>query len=217
MGLLTAFFAVGATAQVPCDNGLVSVDTAEPELAERACHASDRALEIFADCGQSLSEPVSIHTRQKIIGDCLGLFHCGKAMIEVLTPDALTKHLDPDGLFAHIPPDDMFESVVIHEMTHALYDGTSCGAEFTECYVTTEYLAYALQIEALTPELRAPWLQDFDPQQTVKRDVIGLGILMMKTDQFALSAWAHLNQRADRCAWIDGILDGSIVFDRPRP
>ncbi|WP_323770302.1 hypothetical protein [Antarctobacter sp.] len=214
--MIATLVAVTASAQVPCDNGLVTVKTNAAELVERACRASDRVFAQLDACDQRLSERVNIQTAQEILGDCLGLFHCGKAKIEVLTPDALSRKIEADSIFAHIPPQEFFESVVIHELIHALYDGTPCTAEFTECYVTSEYLAYALQFEALPTKFRAPWLDEFDPNETVKRDEISLGSLMLETDQFALSAWAHLKQRPDRCDWINGILDGSIVFTRPR-
>lgn len=217
LAVLATVCAVGASAQVSCDNGMILAETEQPDLADRICSAADRALDVYAECGVTLPEPVTIRVKQEIAGNCLGLFHCGEGLIDILPPDAISRTIDPDGMYAHIPVLEMFDSIIIHELTHALYDKTPCGAEFTECFVTSEYLAYGLQFDALSEEARAPWLRDFDPDETVKRDAIGLGMLMLRTDRFALSSWAHLNQRDDRCAWIKGILDGTVIFDRPRP
>ncbi|SMX45135.1 DUF6639 family protein [Maliponia aquimaris] len=214
--VLAALWWGPGTAQHPCDNGLVTVRSEYPNLVGQVCDAADRAFDIFADCGAGLPDTVVVRTEQEILGNCLGLFHCGKVIVEVLTPEAIRDTVEPDGLYGHIAPDEMFESIVIHELTHALYDGTPCTAEFTECFVTSEYLAYALQFEALSQEARAPWLEQFDPQVPVSRDAISLGMLMLRNDDFALSAWAHLTQREDRCDWINGILDGDIVFTRPQ-
>lgn len=40
---------------------------------------------------------------------------------------------------------------------------------------------------------------------------------MMAPDRFAGLAWAHLNQRPDRCDYLRLIMDGRIYFDSEHP
>lgn len=214
--VLAAVCATQPLAQTLCGNGLVTVESARAEVAAQVCTASDRALAVFADCGIDVSREVTIRVEDEVLGDCLGIFHCGKSLIEVLKPKALARMIDQGGLYAHIPTADFFESVVIHEMVHAIYDGAPCDAEPTECFVTSEYLAYAVQLHSIPARYHDAWAETFDRDAPVSPKIIGLGTLMLDTDNFALGAWAHFRQREDTCRWIAGILDGQNVFRRPR-
>ncbi|KUF11557.1 DUF6639 family protein [Pseudoponticoccus marisrubri] len=205
----------GTASETLCPGIDIRVTTQDVGLAGRTCRAAGAAIETFAACGHSLDTGLSITILDRLDPVCLGLFHCGTDRIEVLSPAAIATTRRPDGIFAHVPAERMFDSIVLHEMTHALYDGTPCP--FRHCVATSEYLAYAFQIDALSPEDRAPIAARMDLAQPVKRDAINAMLLMLAPDRFALNAWAHLEQRADRCAWIDGILQGGIVFDHALP
>lgn len=214
--VLAALGAASSGAGTLCDNGRVTVVNAPPAMVGRVCSAADQAFDIFSECGARLPAPVTIRTADGIPGERLGLYHCGKGLIEVLAPKAMGQLIEPAGIFAAIPTTELFDSVIVHELAHALYDATPCTGEPTECLVTSEYLAYGFQLGALPVEYHGAWTPDLDPATPVDPKVMSLGVLMLDTNRFALSAWAHLNQQPDRCAWINGILDGEVVFRRPQ-
>lgn len=204
-----------ATAQDMCPNGIVSVDADDPALLQRVCAASDRALALFSDCDAPFSTPVTIHMRDSLQDGCMGLYHCGISMIEVLTPDALARIRNPDGIFAHIPVNDLFDSVVVHELTHARYDGTPCP--YDSCLATAEYLAHSVQLSTLPAPFQAPLSARRPEDKKINRDSISTVMYMFAPELFALNAWSHFKQRPDQCLYLRQILDGAIVFDHFMP
>ncbi|MHA6324247.1 DUF6639 family protein [Roseivivax sp. CAU 1753] len=200
----------------PCGDGPVSVSGASPSLRAKVCTAAEQALALFGECGLTVQDPVEIMlTRQINPHGCFGLFHCGEGLIELHVPETMAALRKPDSAFAHVPIARFFDSIVVHELTHALYDVVPCPV--AHCMATAEYLAYSYQIESLSPEDRAPFEAPDILETTVPRDFINAFIVLMSPDRFAVSAWAHLNQRDDQCAWRQGIMSGTILFDREVP
>ncbi|SIS75877.1 hypothetical protein SAMN05421759_10351 [Roseivivax lentus] len=198
-----------------CENGLVAVKDAPEALSARICAAADLAISLFAECGLSLAAPVEVSLRDSIDPPCFGLFHCGERRIELLTPEAMAEGLRGESVFAHVPPLRFFDSVVVHELAHALYDQVDCP--FASCMATAEYMAYGYQIDSLTPQDRAPIAGAEGADEPVPRDMINPFIVMMAPDRFATAAWHHLQQREDVCAWRQGIMSGAILFDHENP
>ena len=198
-----------------CPNGAVTTLTESPALHDRICRASDRAISLFGDCGFALPEPVEITTTSRIEPKCFGVFHCGEARIDLLTPEAMDAIREEDSLFAPIETDAYFDSVVVHELAHALYDGTDCP--YPNCLATSEYFAYSYQIMSFSDADRAALEAGIDMERTISRDYV-VGILaVMSPDIFARRVWQHVSQRDDQCAWLGGILSGAIVFDHDYP
>jgi hypothetical protein len=193
----------------------VTVIGADPALAARTCTASDTAFALFVQCTLTAPGPIIIEVKHNIDAECLGLFHCGESRIEILAPPIMETVRLPDSMFADIPVERFYDSIVVHELAHALYDQVPCP--YSSCVTTAEYLAYSFQIESLSPQDRAPILAAHPPDFTIPRDRINMMILMMAPKRFAGAAWTHLNQRNDRCAWIEGIMSGGIVFDHELP
>ncbi len=204
-----------AAAPLACPNGVVTAHADDPALAQRICRASDHAVSLFADCGFALRDPVRITARDALDPKCFGIFHCGEDRIQVLTPDAMAAIREPDSLFAPIGTDAFFDSVVVHELAHALYDGTDCP--YPTCLATSEYFAYSYQIMSFSDADRAALEAGIDMERTITRDYV-VGILaVMAPDRFARRVWQHLSQRDDQCSWLGGILSGAIVFDHDYP
>ena len=198
-----------------CPNGLVTATTDDPAVAERICNASDHAISLFAMCGFELPEPIEITTLSDVDANCFGVFHCGEGRIEILTPDGMDALMKEDSIFAPISKESFFDSVVVHELAHALYDETKCP--YPHCLATSEYFAYSYQIMSFNDEDRAALEAGIDMEQRISRDYV-VGILaVMSPDRFTQRVWQHFSQRDDQCAWLGGILSGAIVFDHDYP
>ncbi|MFZ7089869.1 DUF6639 family protein [Primorskyibacter sp. 2E233] len=206
--------ALGAETFV-CDNNIVKVETASPDLAQTVCTHTDTALAQFRSCNLPDPFPLGIEAVNSLENNCLGLFHCGENRIEVLAPDAMTALRLKQSLFNAIPTDRLFASVILHEMAHALYDQTPCP--FDDCVATSEYFAYTQQLSGLLPQDLATIENQIDPEHEVSRDSINAMILLMAPDRFTLNAWEHFSQLEDSCSYWRGILHGQIVFDRVHP
>lgn len=198
-----------------CSDGLVSVEAPTPALAERTCGAAELATTTLGACGIALGGPLRIDVREKLSEpDCLGLYHCGEAFIEVLTPAALDIALG-DGPFTGVDRARFWDSVVVHEIAHAVYDKVPCP--YASCLGTSEYFAYTAQIRALPAKDR----QVFEAATGVEGKVSGARLsamlATMAPDRFAGLAWAHLSQRPDTCDYLQLVARGTIFFDSERP
>ncbi len=210
--LLALILALPASAETLCEGTPVSV-SAPPAQTERLCRAVQAALPQLAACGLALETPVSITLADSLPGDCLGLYHCGEDRIELVSPEALSGQRRADGVFASLPDDRYFDSIVAHELAHAAHDARPCPSGL--CLATSEYLAYNFQILGLTPEDRARVEATLDMRSPVSHDAVNAMILLFAPDAFAARAWAHLNQRADPCAYLRHVAAGDFTFDRP--
>jgi len=190
---------------------LVTAQTEDSELALKICAASDKALAVLENCSLPTPEPVNIEAVETIPEDCVALYHCGENRVEVLAPDRLAKHRNPDGLFTDLTDEALFDALIAHEMAHAAYETPPCP--FFDCRVTSEYVAYSMQIMSLSAVDRAAVEARIAMDENVSFDELNVILLFMAPHTFTAKAWAHLNQRPDACAYMGQIADGLIRFD----
>lgn len=214
--LLTPVISAGISAETRiCAAADVRVRYTDPHHADLTCTAVARAVDVFAGCNvPALSRPVRIDLVSTLQDNCIGLYHCGKDHIEILTPPALAAQRSTTGPFAALDTATFFKSVVVHELTHAATDGFPCP--FDTCTASVEYVAYAMQVMSLPETARRTFEADADMQKRVVVDELNVFILLMAPDVFARKVWAHLAQRPDPCFYIGQILDGKILLDRER-
>lgn len=198
-----------------CENPLVSVTSQQAKHAEIACETVNQAIAQFEQCNMpSLSKPLDIHIVEEIEDGCVGLYHCGKGLIEVLAPSSMASQLDPNGAFAFLPISGFFRSAIVHELAHAVSDGSPCP--FEACLVRDEYLAYAMQVMSLTSDEQLKFSAIAGLDRTVSRDELSSIGLFMAPNLFSQKVWTHLNQRDDPCGFIGQLSQGKILLDRER-
>ena len=204
---------VGAAVQ--CADPLFEVVAKTPEMAQMVCRAASEAREVLASCNAPIEAPIEISVRESLTGEmgpCLGIYHCGESRIEILSPDAMARARDVDGAFAEISDDAYWQSVLVHELTHAAYDGVPCP--FTHCVATTEYAGYAMQVQSLPDDEK----ERFGTQVTLSgppsRDGLSAIILYMSPERFAKMAWLHFSAHPAPCELMGKIMSGKTFFDR---
>jgi hypothetical protein len=195
-----------------CGAANVTVTYQQEEHAELACSAAQKATALFNDCNiPSFSNPVRVDVVDDLIADCLGVYHCGKNLIEVLSPAVMQDRGEPDGVFAHLSPDSYFQSVVVHELAHAATDGMPCPVK--SCLAGVEYIAYAMQVMSLSPEEHLVFEENLEMDRLSSSDEINPIILLMAPDLFAEKVWAHFSQHDDSCGFIGQLVNGDFFFD----
>jgi len=195
-----------------CDAANVAVTYQQEEHAELACSAVQKATALFNDCGiPSLSNPIRVDVVEDLKKGCLGLYHCGEGIVEVLSPFVLQDRGEPDGVFAHLSTDSYFQSLVVHELAHAATDGLPCP--FEGCLAGVEYIAYAMQVMSLSQEDQLVFEENLEMDQLISSDELNPIILFMAPDLFAQKVWAHFSQRDDSCGFIGQLVSGDFFFD----
>lgn len=213
--VLVAGSGAGGAETLVCDNPLVTVDAPDATLAMRGCEAAALAHATLGACDIALRRPVAVAIRDELsVPNCLGVYHCGEDRIEVLTPAGLDAALG-DGPFTSVDRRSFWESLIVHELSHAVYDRLACP--FESCVGTAEYFAYATQIRALPETDRRIFQAAAGVEGKVSHGDLSGILAMMAPDRFAGLAWAHLSQRPDMCRYLRLILQGAIHFDSERP
>ncbi|AKI02612.1 hypothetical protein IMCC20628_03930 [Hoeflea sp. IMCC20628] len=145
----------------------------------------------------------------------MGIYHCGAGRIEILTPASVESLRRDDSAFSSIPTETFFDSIVAHELAHAAYDAVPCP--YSDCLVTSEYVAYAMQVYSLPPPDQKAFAENFALEDRVSRYKISAISLMMAPDQFARNVWAHFSQREDGCAYVADMMRANFYLDTERP
>ena len=195
-----------------CEGTEITVIAEDAAHAALVCTAAHRTADQFALCGvPPISRPIQVEIVEQIEARCLGLYHCGENLIEVLSPPALQHRRDPDGVLAHLDIDTYFQSIVIHELAHAATDGMPCP--FADCLVGTEYVAHVMQAMSLDEQGLAEFESSFEMGEPVPNDMLNPFSLQLAPDLFAQMSWAHFVQQDDPCGYVRQIVAGEVVMD----
>ncbi|MGC9419515.1 MAG: DUF6639 family protein [Rhodovulum sp.] len=198
-------------APVPCPGDpLISVDAEVPEDAVVVCETVARARPRLADCRLEQTRPLTIRVVPEIthaLVGCMAQYHCHDDSISVTAPAALPGVLVPDSIWRRIAPRALFESLIVHELAHAFLDQSECPA--TLCLTDHEYIAFALQIDALGAADRAAILEGngiADPGDTGRLNGF---IARMDPGYFAQAAWLHFSQPGNCCDFVGDLVQGT--------
>lgn len=197
-----------------CPGGQITVVDGG-DHTQRICTASEAAIRDIEACNLTLDQPLTIQVSPDLGDGCVGLYHCGKGLIEVLPPAILAEMKGEMSLFAPLDVMTYFDSILYHELVHAAFDNVPCP--FEGCPATSEYLAYSMQLRSLSDEDRAAIGLGRVPSETVSRDAINAILVFWAPDRFAVRAWTHLMQRPDPCGYVGLIAEGAIRFDHEAP
>ena len=198
---------------ISCGETGVQVTANRSAYADMTCKAVARAEALFSKCNMPAFETsLEVTIVNELDPNCVALYHCGERRIEVLEPPLMEARRSSEGAFALLPIEDYFQSVIVHELAHASFDDVPCP--FENCVVANEYVAYSMQVMALTPEARSAFTARSGIERQITRDELSLPILYLAPGRFAQKAWAHLSQRTDPCGYVGEIMEGSVLLDR---
>lgn len=209
--ILAAALPMAAGAGTACPGLAIEVEAPEP-LAQRICQVASDALPRFSACGLELGAPVTFSISQDLGPGCAGYFHCGTREIELLHPEVIASTEIEDSLFKPLDPYLFFDSIVVHELVHAAQDGAPCP--FETCQASSEFLAYALQLDWLGPEARAAMGVTL-PETPITMEEINIFVALFAPHIFASKSWAFLQQQPDSCAFTGQVARGEVIFDYP--
>ncbi len=133
-------------------------------------------------------------------------------MVQVLDPEALSLAIRQAGNFASMPIDVLFDSLLVHEISHALAYQSSLAPPRTTA--EAEYIAYAMQLESLPADVRDDFVASHPVTQPVS--LMGLNdiILSFSPEVFAVKAWTHFRTEGNGCEFIRSILEQKVNFPR---
>jgi hypothetical protein len=200
-----------ATAEeVSCPGIDVMVSGADD--TDALCTLVEQSIEDMSRCDLHQSAPISIHILTAPIDGnptCLGLFHCKTNEILLRTPQSLSAALGPEHPLGILSKDRLFDSLVVHELAHALL--YQSRGDTAKTRAEDEYIAYAMQYAFLNDRERAALLAQFETS-TFGFEFLNDITYGFSPNLFGAFAWQHYSQPGNGCAFVRKIIDQDIDF-----
>jgi hypothetical protein len=188
----------------------ITVTAGTTDHAVHLCSVARAARSRLAACHMPQTAPIDIRIVTELPAQhakCMGLYHCDTEIIEILDLAGLRRSVSPSSAFARIPPEALQDSLVAHEMVHALIHqrlGADSGPP-----VQNEYIAYAMQLDLMSDPARQALLAARDIKAPIPPEGLNEIILLMAPDVFAIFSWHHFRQEGHGCTLIGKLLDGA--------
>lgn len=181
--------------------------------AQHACDALAAQRSLLDACGLIPERSYALRIVRKIEegpGNCLARYHCDAEAIEVIGPDWLRAAIEPGSVLNRLDPGRLFVSLVVHEWTHAVFDEVTEGA--ARDLGDQEYVAFAMQLAALSPEDRQTWLAAYPGREPVQHREINAVVAALDPPQFATRAWRHFAAENNGCSTVRDLISGKSTF-----
>lgn len=203
----------GALQQEQCQGLLVNVVAASAQERRIACHAARQAVDLVERCGIALRRSLYVHVqadvRHPFGGQIFGYFETKQEKV-IVTRLANVASLVQGTPYAGLPQADFYTSLIVHEVIHGImYQNLKRPVTSQAAY---EYPAYALQIESLSPDVRAQFLSSFDQEGIRRASLFSDSILSFDPFFFAARAYHHFNASGKGCAHLGALLEGEVNF-----
>lgn len=196
-----------------CETPMILVESDDRDLHRRACTVATQAMPVLEACHLRQKRPIIFRFSDAFASPyrvCLGLYHHGKDLIDLLTPAAFQPMHAQSEFCEGIAEDEHFDSIIVHELAHALVDQVSGGKlDYT---VDQEYIAYALQLEIMDKPVRDGFLSSIGLSPPIETEGINDLIFLLSPSAFAASAWLHFSDQENGCALVDRLLRGKATF-----
>lgn len=211
--ITVALLAGGSAAKTPCNGIPVQVSAPTQALVVQTCTAATSALTTLAVCDLTLDRPVTVVVStdaDALPRHCVAQYDCDAHEIVVMAPALLDRALPASSRFARMPIDAYFGSLIAHEMTHAVMLAPDQGGQLQR--IAQEYVAYAMQINALSPRDRAAFLAGAPDGAALTLSELHPLIMAMAPDLFAERAALHFAQPGNGCGFVGALQDGTVRF-----
>ena len=180
------------------------------------CQSAHRAHSVLQKYGLSLYAPIAIHVVNETINDnddCLAAYHCDRDEITILEPHAILERVALNQVLKLIPDTEIVFSLLLHEFAHASISRSEWSNNVS--LLEDEYIAYALQFDALSTEVQATieGLVGPDYEPSIEK-LTELFLLMDPTDYGVLS-WRHYSQPENGRRFMMQLLQGTANIFEP--
>ena len=197
-----------------CNDPMIIVEALDKGLAERICRVAVAAKAYHETCHLKQSRPVTIAVVDELLtgrqSGFISLYRPQKDRIELTHPNDVTHNLSKDSVYRNLQPDHLYDSLIVHEMTHALLAKTYLGLQLG--IAGHEYIAYALQLELMPAKTRQILLDAYPPRFELEFGAFDETYLARAPVRFATNAWRHFSMAGHGCTFIQKIIEGDVEF-----
>lgn len=197
-----------------CADAKVTVTAERAGEAELACDVAAEADARLRSLGLAVQEPVRIEITETLDaapGSCVALYNTADKTLQVLPVDCLKDRPGRASAFPEMDAELLFESLILHELVHAYTDQSAEGRILPR--VAYEYLAYAIQLDALPKTERARILAKVEVATLGGIGQINDAVLALSPLRFAALSWLHFSQEGGDADLVRRILRGELRFN----
>ena len=201
---------------VACDLENFTVEAETTAEAQAVCKLVSDALPQLQDCHMPVKLPVKIIVSDEMRGvgpRCLGYYQCESSEIYVRSAEGMAQSIDPEGAYSQIETDVFFESIVVHELAHALFQQNACVSAV--CADNHEYVGHAMQMVWLPEDARAQIVQEYAQEPPIDPMLLNGFIAAMAPDRYAALVWQHFSEPENGCNFVQRLLIGETTLQFP--
>lgn len=201
----------GATRR--CAAPFVVVNATNLAEADNACTAVSAAHEHLTRFGLRNDVVLRIEVVEILPvgqGHCVAMYDTTDHQVHVLSPHCLVGNPGRLGPFPDLPADTLFDSLIVHELTHAYVQVSMDGRPLPR--MAHEYLAYALQLDALDEEDRARILEEASVETPLDTGPFSEALINFAPLSFAAMAWLHFQANGGDASVLERVMAGTIPF-----
>jgi Family of unknown function (DUF6639) len=196
-----------------CPDPLIRVTTDEAALVQRVCKTAAQAQIRFEALGLTHNEQITIVIAEDIDGPpghCVALYDTDSETLKILPEDRLADAPGRLRPFPRMRAHIIFDSLIVHELAHAYLEQTAAGIEISR--LAHEYLAYALQLDALPDAQRIRILNAENVTRPVALTDFSEALLSFYPANYAAMAWLHFSAQDDVKQLIADIVARRVIF-----
>ncbi len=209
----TAMADENTSALYQCRGGSVTVEANDIVFAKRVCRKLDEANSLFRQCGIKPTGHFHVSVVSSIAGiegNPLAVFDGTSGTIEVIHPDSIADSMVPGSPYLGLSPDDVFDSLIVHELSHAMLQPTLQNGQ--RRLLILEYIASAFQISLMDSKARHHLVQRYPPIAPVGLAEINAFTLHADPVLFGVKAWRHFSAPENGCRFVQDLLRGDEAF-----
>lgn len=193
----------------------ISVIASDESTARSICDIAAKTDTRLRALGLQLSEPIQIEVTETLNAPedaCVALYNPRLKVIQVLPTECLADQHGRAITFPEMSVQTYFESLIVHEMVHAYVDQTPKGPYLTT--LAQEYLAYAIQIEALPEDVRDNVLAKAAIKEPVNFRDIRQSTLERSPVQFSALCWMHFKEAGGDALAVTRVVEDRVLLFR---
>ncbi|WP_425416388.1 DUF6639 family protein [Oricola indica] len=202
----------GNTDPHSCSNVQNNVEVWSNDAHEIAvsCEGVETAISFLQQCGVDYDGSLAIHFERDMRDECgvdtYGIYEISEKVIRINSYPTCRSVFTKSKLTGRIPFDEFFESIVVHEVTHAVVD--AIGAESAKKPLTQEYIAYAVQYSMFEPADVSALTDDLLIKDHVALSDFSMSIYALSAEKFAAMVSSHFNGPDGGCKTIRDLVSG---------
>ena len=197
-----------------CEGISIHAPIADQNEVQRVCQAAQDATELLRQCGIESSKAINISIKEKLVHPsgfpAFAFFHSPSNQIEITDFDAFKKLIQPGSAYYKLPSRDLYESLIAHEVTHAITSPLIRDSDCTS--VAHEYIAAVIQVSSMSDGSRQILLNAFPRSTPVVLEMFNELSFYSSPQWFVANAYRHFNQTDKGCELLLGIINGEVQF-----